>query len=85
MAVKRGVFAPEVWPIPFDKDKVTFPCITKAHVSSHGGKSDIVICAPKSNSNLSLERIRMIYLLRLTLINLRRFSSLVVPSMAEKK
>lgn len=47
MAANRGVFAPEVWSIPFDKDKVTFPCITKAHVSSHGGKSDIVICRNK--------------------------------------
>lgn len=26
---------------------ITFPCITKAHVSSHGGKSDIVICRNK--------------------------------------
>lgn len=44
MAAKRGVFAPTVWSLPEEKDKVTFPCITKAHVSSHGGKSDIVIC-----------------------------------------
>ena len=43
MAAKRGVFAPMVWALPTHKDKVTFPCITKAHVSSHGGKSDIVI------------------------------------------
>lgn len=47
MAAKRGVFAPAVWSLPFDKDNVTFPCITKAHVSSHGGKSDIVICRNK--------------------------------------
>lgn len=47
MAAERGVFAPEVWSLPADKDKVTFPCITKAHVSSHGGKSDIVICRNK--------------------------------------
>ena len=47
MVAKRGVFAPEVWSLPLDKDKVTFPCITKAHVSSHGGKSDIVICRNK--------------------------------------
>lgn len=48
MAAKRGVFAPQVWSLPLDKDKVTFPCITKAHVSSHGGKSDIVICRNKN-------------------------------------
>lgn len=47
MAAKRGVYAPEVWSLPADKGKVTFPCITKAHVSSHGGKSDIVICRNK--------------------------------------
>lgn len=47
MAANRGVFAPEVWSLPFDKDKITFPCITKAHVSSHGGKTDIVICRNK--------------------------------------
>ena len=48
MAAKRGVNAPMVWTLPVDKDKVTFPCITKAHVSSHGGKSDIVICRNKN-------------------------------------
>lgn len=47
MAAKRGVFAPTVWSLPEEKDKVTYPCITKAHVSSHGGKSDIVICRNK--------------------------------------
>lgn len=45
MAAKRGVYAPLVWTLPDDKDKITFPCITKSHISSHGGgKSDIVIC-----------------------------------------
>lgn len=44
MAASRGIFAPKVWTLPEEKNEVTFPCITKAHVSSHGGKSDIVIC-----------------------------------------
>lgn len=49
MAAKRGIYAPEVWSLPADKDKVSFPCITKSHVSSHGGKSDIVICRNKEH------------------------------------
>lgn len=44
MAAKRNIFAPEIWRIPEDIEKVTFPCITKACLSSHGGKSDIVVC-----------------------------------------
>lgn len=48
MASRRGISAPVVWSIPSEIDSVTFPCITKAHVSSHGGKYDIVICRNKS-------------------------------------
>lgn len=44
MAARKGINAPHVWTLPTDKDKVTFPCITKAYISSHGGKNDIVIC-----------------------------------------
>lgn len=44
MAAKRGIQSPQVWKLPEDKDKVTFPCITKSYLSSHGGKADIVIC-----------------------------------------
>jgi predicted ATP-grasp superfamily ATP-dependent carboligase len=44
MVAQHGISAPTTWQLPEDYDKVTFPCITKAHVSSHGGKSDIVIC-----------------------------------------
>ena len=48
MTSRRGISAPVVWSIPSEIDLVTFPCITKAHVSSHGGKYDIVICRNKS-------------------------------------
>lgn len=44
MAAKHNIYAPEIWHLPADLEKVVFPCITKGHVSSHGGKSDIVIC-----------------------------------------
>lgn len=44
MVAKRGVMAPVVWNLPKDKEKVVFPCITKAYVSSHGSKSDVVVC-----------------------------------------
>lgn len=44
MVAIRGVYAPQVWSLPNDRDKVEFPCITKAHISSHGGKADIKIC-----------------------------------------
>ena len=44
MAAKRDIYSPEVWSLPMDITKVTFPCITKSYISSHGGKSDIVIC-----------------------------------------
>lgn len=47
MVAKRGVLAPVVWNIPNDKEKVEFPCITKAYVSSHGSKSDVVVCRNK--------------------------------------
>lgn len=44
MAANHGIMSPETWTLPADRDKVTFPCITKTHASSHGCKSDIVIC-----------------------------------------
>lgn len=47
MAARRGIFAPTIWSIPIEKEKVTFPCITKALISSHGGKYDIIICRDK--------------------------------------
>lgn len=55
MVSKRGVFAPTVWSLPAEKDKVTLPCITKAHVSSHGCKSDIVICYGKEQFDAFLK------------------------------
>lgn len=47
MAAKRGINAPAVWELPKDINKVTYPCITKCHISSHGEKSDIVIFKKK--------------------------------------
>ncbi len=43
MAGKRGLIAPIVWRLPQERNSVTYPCITKAHVSSHGGKGDVRI------------------------------------------
>ena len=43
MASVRGVNAPQTWNLPEDRNSVIFPCITKAYVSSHGGKADIKI------------------------------------------
>ena len=44
MAARHGIQAPPIWNLPDDRAQVTFPCITKSYVSSHGGKVDIVIC-----------------------------------------
>lgn len=48
MVAKREVYAPKVWSLPMDAEKVTYPCITKSHVSSHGRKSDIIICETRN-------------------------------------
>lgn len=56
MAAERGIYAPPVWNLPTDLDKVTFPCITKCHVSSHGGKSDIVVLHSKEELNFFLQK-----------------------------
>lgn len=55
MAVKRGINAPTVWELPADRNKVTFPCITKCYISSHGGKSDIVILQSKEELDTFLQ------------------------------
>lgn len=55
MAAKHNINAPKVWSLPDDYNNVTFPCITKCHVSSHGGKSDIVICHTKEDLDNFLE------------------------------
>ena len=47
MAAARGIKAPQVWGLPNDRNRVKFPCITKAYISSHGGKADIKICYTK--------------------------------------
>ena len=43
MAGERGLQAPHVWRLPQEKERVNFPCITKAYVSSHGGKADVKV------------------------------------------
>ena len=43
MASARGLEAPKVWRLPEEQESVTFPCITKSYVSSHGGKADVRI------------------------------------------
>ena len=55
MAARHGIHAPEVWHLPEDYGKVTYPCITKAFVSSHGGKQDIVICQTQQELDGFLE------------------------------
>ena len=54
MASKRGLYAPTVWILPKDYDKITFPCITKPYLSSNGGKSDIVICYNREQLDIYL-------------------------------
>lgn len=55
MVAKRGIYAPTVWKLPEDKKKVTFPCITKCYISSHGGKSDIVIHRSEEELDIFLQ------------------------------
>lgn len=55
MAAKRGIYAPTVWKLPADRENVTFPCITKCYISSHGGKSDIVILRSKEELETFLQ------------------------------
>ena len=43
MAARRGLNAPTVWELPDEAENVTFPLITKCHVSSHGGKADVKV------------------------------------------
>ena len=43
MAEKHGLKVPVVWRLPQDKLQVTYPCITKSYLSSHGGKDDVKI------------------------------------------
>ena len=51
MVSMRGINAPFIWNLPIDMCHVTYPCITKCYVSSHGGKSDIVIFYSKEDLN----------------------------------
>lgn len=49
MASKCGLQAPTVWVMPEDLQEVSFPCITKSFVSSHGGKDDVRIFYDKES------------------------------------
>ncbi len=55
MVAERGVSSPKVWSLPEEFNKVIFPCITKTYISSHGGKSDIVICKTCEQLNSFLD------------------------------
>ena len=55
MASQRGIHAPTVWKLPEERDKVTFPCITKSYVSSYGGKADVKILQTKNEFNAFLK------------------------------
>lgn len=58
MAEKRGIHAPNVWNLPENRNYVTFPCITKCYISSHGAKSDIVILRSKEEMDNFLKNCR---------------------------
>ena len=55
MAKNRGLAAPKVWILPQERNAVTFPCITKAYVSSHGGKGDVRIFREKEGFDAFLD------------------------------
>ena len=61
MVAKRGIDSPKVWNLPIDRNKVTFPCITKCYISSHGGKSDIVILHSKKELDTFLQNNNVIF------------------------
>lgn len=44
LAEESGIMHPQTWNLPQERQLVSFPCITKVHVSSHGKKADIVVC-----------------------------------------
>ncbi|MDE6284841.1 MAG: ATP-grasp domain-containing protein [Bacilli bacterium] len=46
-ASKFGLSTPQTWTIPEEAHNITFPCITKSVLSSHGGKQCIVILNDK--------------------------------------
>lgn len=43
IANKCGLASPAIWSLPMDSELVKYPCITKSHLSSHGGKDSILI------------------------------------------
>ncbi len=49
MAKECGLHAPEVWQLPKARQSVTFPCITKPRISSHGSKTDVRIFREDAN------------------------------------
>lgn len=46
-AEKCGLISPKTWVMPNDLNNVTYPCITKSVLSSHGGKQSIEIINTK--------------------------------------
>lgn len=56
MVGKQGIVAPFIWNLPEQRSLVELPCITKVHVSSHGGKSDIIICKTQEELNDFLKK-----------------------------
>ena len=54
MAEPFGLRVPDIWRIPQERDKITFPCITKSYISSHGSKQDIRILQSEEELNLFL-------------------------------
>lgn len=43
VAKKHGISSPTIWSLPTDMESVKYPCITKCHLSSHGGKESVLI------------------------------------------
>lgn len=46
-AYRHGLRSPQNWSIPDDLQNITYPCITKSVLSSHGGKESVVILNDK--------------------------------------
>lgn len=53
-----GFLFPEVFDINNGLETVQYPCITKANVSSHGGKADVTICSNKEQLEKYLDCVK---------------------------
>lgn len=56
IADKYGIYSPSIWCLPNQIHDVTFPCITKSRISSHGMKSDIVVCNSRSELEVFIQK-----------------------------